>query len=439
MDIHPLKSLKLEKIPTSPGVYFFIGKQGRVLYIGKAANLRARIRSYFTGFIGEKTKRLLSESEKIKIKTTDSEIAALIEEASYIKKVLPKYNVLWRDDKNYFFVGITNEEFSRIFITHQPKGSRFQNARTSSFLGPFVSGRALRNVLKVIRQYFPYCTCKKPHKRICLSWQLGLCPGFCCKIDLKASENEKANYISNIRKIKLILSGRSDFLIRELKNQIKKTWPKGDFEKAAKLQRELQNIEKILAHRGLIESLWQKEKSPEGIFEELAYILKIRHLEKLEMYDASMLAGKTPVGAMVVYIDGIKQGGDFRLFKIKNANPQNDPAMIAEIIQRRLLHPEWQYPDLILVDGGISQLNAARKILQKHKINIPCAALSKDKKHKGNLLLFGKPVRQIPVSQLPQGVALFLRELQDEAHRFVISYHRKRRLKTTFINQVANR
>ncbi|MBI2633917.1 MAG: GIY-YIG nuclease family protein [Parcubacteria group bacterium] len=438
-----LKNFNLDKIPRTPGLYFFIGKKDRLLYIGKAGNLRARLRSYFGTYASERTLRLIRESEKLRIQTTSSEIEALLEEAKLIKKTLPKYNILWRDDKNYFFVGITRETFPRISITHQPQKTQSYKLKAISYkyIGPFVSGRALKNTLRLLRQYFPYCTCKKPHARKCLSAHLGLCSGYCCEIGARPSEEEIRNYQRNIKNIELILSGKRKKLERELRSQIKTAIGQTDFEKAGLLKHHLQGLEKIFAHKGLLEQfpLPQKGLHPEVIFEALSSILGLEALQRIEMYDASMISGSNAVGGMVVARNGVIDKSSWRLFKIKTARPTDDPGMLAEVLRRRLSHPEWQFPDFIFVDGGKGQLNALRQVLEKTKISIPVGAISKPHSRASSLrgrgenydtLLFGIPTKRISFTKLPEQVRLFLQRLRNETHRFTISFHRRRRGKT---------
>lgn len=427
-----LKNLKVERIPSLPGVYFFLGPRRKILYIGKAANLRARLRGYFGAAPGEKTKLLLEEAEKIKFISTDSEIEALLEEAHAIKKLRPKYNVLWRDDKNYFFVGITKETFPRIFLTHQIQRARGKpSAREMTFIGPFVSGRALRHTLRMLRELFLYCTCRKPHARVCLSAQLTLCPGYCCEIGRTHTPRDVKAYQENIRSIVWILTGRGAALQNRLRKEIQESARRAAFERAHFLKHQLENLEKIFAHKGLIESVSlvrDTESTPTP--EALGGLLGTGPVERIEGYDISMISGDAAVGAMVSFAHGIAEKGDWRLFRIKTASPTNDPGMMAEVISRRFSHPEWQFPDLIIVDGGKTQRAAARAALHKKHLAIPLAAIAKGRGRTHDTLLFGEPVRAILFTKLPEPVALYFKKIRDAAHQFVLSFHRRRRRKT---------
>ncbi|PIS17178.1 MAG: excinuclease ABC subunit C, partial [Candidatus Nealsonbacteria bacterium CG09_land_8_20_14_0_10_42_14] len=160
-----LKKDKISRLPKTVGVYTF-KKGAKLLYIGKAINLRDRVRQH---------RELLNQVKQLAYIKTDSEIEALILEASLIKKYQPKYNVVWRDDKNYFYVGVTKEKFPRVFITHQPKRAPAPLTRPG-LVGPFVDGKALKETLKVLRKVFPYRTCRNLPKKPCLWYQLNRCP-----------------------------------------------------------------------------------------------------------------------------------------------------------------------------------------------------------------------------------------------------------------------
>ena len=196
-----------ESAPHAPGVYTF--RRGSTpIYIGKAVDLSRRLASYFRRVASDKVRRLRAEATALDWVETRSEIEALIREAGEIKRHMPRFNVLMRDDKDYFYVGFTREEYPRIFITHQPQRGRVRNQelgikknrnskfiiRDSRYMGPFTSGSALRSTLKILRRVFPYCTCKTPHKRPCLNAQIGRCPGYCCLSGRMQTVQEKKEY-----------------------------------------------------------------------------------------------------------------------------------------------------------------------------------------------------------------------------------------------------
>jgi len=349
-----------------------------------------------------------------------------LKEAEFIKQIRPKYNVLLRDDKNYFFAAITKEKFPRIFVTHQPR-----QIKNAEFIGPFVNGRTLRHVLKLIRKYFPYCTCNKLHSRICLQAQLSNCPGYCCRRDSRPSKEELRRYADNIRRIKAILRGRIGSLKTNLKKRVERASRLQNFELAAEYRRHYEGLEAISRHRGFIETFTLTEPPVSvGIraMEQLAGLMRLKEIpERIEIYDISMISGANAVGAMTAFVAGQPARYEWRLFRIRKAKPTDDPGMMAEVISRRLSHPEWRLPDVIIVDGGISQLNAARYASRKFAKRIALAAIAKGAVRKNDRLIFGKPAKVISFKRLPPELAQFLAGARDETHRFAVSYHRRRR------------
>ena len=312
-----LSKSKISQLPRTPGVYAFkkdSKKDSRLFYIGKAANIRKRVKNH---------PELLGLARQLGYIKTESEIEALILEANLIKKYQPKYNVVWRDDKNYFYICITKEVFPRVFITHQPK----QYEKYSQTMGPFVDGKALKQTLKNLRKVFPYRSCKTLPKKPCLWFHLGQCPAPC---------------------------------------------------------------------------LFQSQR--------------------IEAYDVSNIQGQQATGAMITFIKGKPDKNLYRRFKIKIAGKPNDVAMLKEVLQRRFKHPEWGWPDLILIDGGKAQLNAAKEII-KHKI--PVMALAK----KRNELFVENQKNPILLKNLPREIFNLILQVRDEAHRFARKYHLQLRRK----------
>ncbi len=350
---------KISNLPQNLGVYIF-KKEREFLYIGKARDIRERVKSHFfqPGF---KEKMFLDKVEKIGYLKTGSETEALILEVNLIKKYQPKYNVVWRDDKNYFFVAITQENFPRVFITHQIKIKNQKSKIKNIFIGPFVDGKALKQILKILRKVFPFRTCKTLPKRSCLWYHLERCPGPC----------------------------RSK--IKNQKSKIKNI-----------CQKNAKNLIKIL--QALLPG------------------------SRIEAYDVSNIQGKEAAGAMVTFINGKPDKNFYRRFKIKTSGQPNDIAMIKEILRRRLGHPEWGWPDLILIDGGIAQLNTALKIKnQISKIkNIKVLSLAK----KENKLYIEGYKKPILLNDLPREFSNLILQLRDEAHRFARKYHHQLRKKT---------
>lgn len=375
----------IRKAPRTPGVYlFYSGKQ--LLYIGKAANLRARLKNYLKPS-DYKTEALDRESSKLKLVTLRSNIEALITESKLIKKLKPKYNILWKDDKNYFYVAITKERFPRIAITHQPN-------HMTDIIGPFTDGNALKAVLRLLRRHFPYCTCA-PHLRICLNAQINNCPGYCCNANTRATQSHIHAYQKTIRRICAILSGNDKRFLKTLKDPY-----------------ELVILDKIFAHQPYLES------SPSAL----------RNIQRIECFDNSHLSGKEAVGAMTMLIkqeDGTWKPdvNEWRKFKIIGNYTEDDPRMMTEIVSRRLNHPEWRYPDIIVIDGGITQYRAAQKAFRAHRIaNIKLFSFAKPQQ-----LVFGFNAQPTPLAQLPPEWQHLIPKIISQTHNFVIRYHRRTR------------
>ncbi len=386
-------------IPQNPGVYFFKSASGKILYIGKAANLRARLRS----------RMLPKETESVSWEVLGSEAEALIREAELIKKHLPKYNVLMRDDKQYFFVGFSKAKCPKIFITHQRN-------RDANYIGPFTEGGALRNVLKTLRRAFPYCTCRKPHKRLCLNARIGRCLGFCC---VEGATGETEKYQKNIRAVKQVLSGKNRLLARALKKEMHRLSDAKKYEEAGKIRDQIRALEKIFEHREVIKQDLPTEFAK--ALRALESILRIPDIARIEAYDIANIGGKFAYGSMAVFADGKIQKNSYRLFKIKSVRGSNDPAMLREVIFRRLKHKEWPYPQIILVDGGKAQLGAALVVGQPSKV----IAITKNKKHIGDHIFISGKSSPIPLSRLPEPLKNMLLMLDSEAHRFAISHYRR--------------
>ena len=417
---------KISQLPKSPGVYAFKNKE--ILYIGKAANIRERVKNHFQQ-PAYRDNLFINQVSKIGYIKTKSEIEALIFEANLIKKYQPKYNVVWRDDKNYFFVGMTNEDFPRIFLTHQPNPISNLQFTIYNFAGPFVDGKALKQTLKILRKVFPYRSCKTLPKRPCLWYHLGRCPAPCLiktKLEEKILfEKIKKECQKNAKNVFQIFQGEKTQVLKNLKKEMKEASKLQDFERAAKMRNQIEALEKILANAKIFEpqlpqSDWQR------IQEILKGILKSkRGISRIEAYDVSNIQGQLATGSMVIFVNGLPDKNFYRKFKIKVSGKPNDIVMLKEILARRLKHPEWPYPGLMLIDGGKAQLSAALncKLQIANCKLIKVVALAKKK----NELFIEGQKNPILLKTLPREIFNLILQLRDEAHRFAISYHKKLR------------
>lgn len=402
------------KIPHSPGVYFFKNNR-EILYVGKAANLKSRVSSYFLKNLSSlKVKSLLKESTSLSWEVLNSETEALIKESELIKKYQPKYNVLMRDDKQYFFVGFSKEQFPKIYLTHQtPKGPEY--------IGPFTDGAAIKSVLKLLRRAFPYCTCTRPHKNLCLNARIERCLGYCCTQNAVSHTPYAVSYKNNISSIKKILTGKNKSLVKTLRKEMKKFSSSQKYEEAGKIRNQIRALEKIFAHKEIISRDMVSENTK--AISTLESLIKIKEIKRMEAYDIANIQGKYAYGSMAVFIDGAPMKDLYRIFKIKSVSGPNDVAMLKEVITRRFQHKEWEYPDVILVDGGKAQMGAILDPIPS-TLAPKVIALTKNKKHIGDHIYISGKKDPIPLSSLPSPLKNLLLNLDSEAHRFAIRHYR---------------
>jgi excinuclease ABC subunit C len=423
--------LQPSKIPEHPGVYIFERGKKTVLYVGKATNLKKRLSSYWQKSAGDKVRRLLADATRVTWIETESEIDALLKEAELIKGFRPKYNVLMRDDKNYAYIGITKEAFPKIFPTHQLIADK------ARYIGPFTSGSALKETVRLLRRIFPYCTCRKPHKRLCLNAQIGRCPGYCCFETRNPNSRIKnrEEYEENIQNIIAVLSGGKKKILIALRREMRIVVKKQDFERAARLRDQIAGLENVFSHRMPWKNIidrghgnWNKIKHI------LQTVLGIKSpISRVEGYDISNISGAEATGSMVVFKNGMPEKSEYRKFRIKTVHGANDVAMHNEVIKRRLQHSEWPYPDLMLIDGGKPQFNAAKSAFSRvrpynpivgsdptnHAKRVVIAALAKKEEE----LYTEKRKHPIRLNTLPRETALFLQHVRNESHRFAKKYH----------------
>lgn len=417
---------KVKELPQFPGVYMFKSSRGKTLYVGKAVRLRSRVASYFRKpFLQEGgfKSSLAGEIDDIEIRITASEVEALVLEASLIKTLKPPFNVAMKDDKQYFFAGFTKDAFPKIILTHQRhiQGRHVPKVGIKKFIGPFVNGRSLKSALRTLRAVFPYCTCKKVHfrKQACLNYHLGIDLGYCCSKE-PHTRQEKAEYKHNLMRIKDILQGKKTRVINTLRKEMKEAASRQQFERASRLRNQREEIEYVLAHKQVFRTSSQKrivDDQPRSL---------LRGIARIEGYDISNIQGQFAVGSMVVIARDVKgmfalQKSDYRRFKIRTIKGANDPAMIKEVICRRLKHKEWSLPDLMLIDGGIAQLNAAREAVTSFAGKQKPLVWSLAKKEEE----LYTTISTVSLDTLSWHDARVFKLLRDEAHRFAITYYRR--------------
>lgn len=395
--LHRLSSSSWALLPTKPGVYIYKDAQDVIIYVGKAKNLRKRVHQYFQPIVrlGPKTAALVSQIETIEYIEVFSEIEALLLEGKLIRKFKPKYNIASKDDKSPYYIHITKDKYPKPVINHESLGS---------IAGPFLSGHIARSILRQFRRVAPYCTSKNPGIP-CFYTHLGLC------------DPDPIRYKQNIAKLKKLLKGQFISVTRELKLQMIKASKEKDFEMAAIFRDKLKNLEYLLqtpvsADEFIVNPNLAEDKRKEAL-DNLSKLGK--NLHRIEMYDISNLSGTSATGAMTVAIDGAVTPSEYRHFTIKFKG-LDDVSMMREMLTRRL-HTDWPKPDLIILDGGKSQLSIVNW-------DIPTFGLAKQDE-----IIFDVSGNQIKLERNNSGLQL-LQFLRDEAHRFSRRLHHKHRSAT---------
>lgn len=416
-------------LPSNPGVYLFTDNQGQVLYIGKALNLRKRVKNYFVKKNQDlRVINFINKVKKIDFIVTSSEAESLLLEAKLIKQHLPRYNIALKDDKRFLYVGITQEKYPRLKLLRLPEKEVLP---LLNWYGPFPSAYALKEVLRLLRRIFPYCSCKKRGKKPCFYYHLKLCPAPHLRSQDKA-------YQSNIRNIHLFLSGRIDFLLKDLGKQMAQVAKDQKFEQAAVCKRQIQMIESLLKRFKKTADETDSQKALLALRKILVRYSSIDPIviHRLEAYDIANLGSNLMVGSMAVFINGEPDFSKYRQFKITPPGPykqsqiiQGDPAALKQIIARRLNHPEWFYPQIILVDGGKGQVSIAFTALKDKNLEEKIGLLGLVKRKESIVIPLidkGKIKGWKRLNYAASNPALkLLQHARDESHRFAQRYLHK--------------
>ncbi len=367
---------KIKKAPIKPGVYFFKTRSGKPLYIGRSASLKDRLGSYLSSS-DPKIKALLNESSSVSFIETENLLDAVIKEANLIKQYKPKYNVKEKDDRSFIYIEIKNSDWPYPRLTRE---KLLNKENDFFFLGPFKSLKTARNLLSLARKMFPYSTCSKgTQNKPCFHRQIELCPGKC------TGEITEKEYRKNINNLILFL--------------------KGDKNKSS-VSRKLNALKQIDDH------LFINRDEEEG---------EMWEFSRIEGYDVTHFGGKEASGGMILFRNGNFDKSGYRTFKIREAKPGDDIGSLKEVLRRRLNHKEWDYPDLIVVDGGKGQVNAFDNIISESGLKIPVIGISKYKEDK---MVPGKMFS----SPFDAEFLNFLKMIRDEVHRFSNSFRTGSRL-----------
>ena len=395
-----------KKFPETPGVYIMKDAAGHILYVGKAGNLRRRVSSYFERPHDVRIEMLVSKIAHIDFEQKDTALEALIREAELIKTIAPPFNVREKDDKSFLYFEITREKFPRVLLVRG--AGAIAGAAEGKRFGPFTSASSAREALRILRRIFPWSTHDPDEigkmKRPCFNYEIGLCPGTC----VGAITHE--DYLKNIDRLKLFFEGKKERIIRAIEKDMRAASKKQDFERAEALRRQMFALTAYPGHRAHF-----GQRGRDGARRGDGIAAALREGYRIEGYDISNISGTSAVGSMVVFEDGASNKSEYRKFKIRSIFQPNDVGMLKEVLERRFAHADWPMPDLVLIDGGLAQVNTARRILLRAGIKIPTIGIVKGPKRDRNDI----------IGLVPKGVQkATLIKVRDEAHRFAIGYHR---------------
>ncbi|TAK59138.1 hypothetical protein EPO14_00695 [Patescibacteria group bacterium] len=398
------KDLDFSKIPDTPGIYIF-RKGKKILYIGKATSLRSRIRSYFVVAIADIRSPLIAkivvDAEAVTWEETDSVLEAFLLESKRIKEYQPVGNTDAKDNKSWNYLVVTNETFPRFLVVRERElTSKFSPSLIKYLFGPFPSGVMLKSALKIIRRIFPFFDTKFPldnhlspanEKTLHFNQSIGLYP----------RELNEIEYKKTVRNIVLLFEAKKSTLLKTLEREMMKSAKAEDFEEAEKLKRQVF----ALRHIQDISLVKEELRAPES------------SEFRIEAYDTAHIRGSAPRGVMSVIVDGKAVPAEYRTFTIRDAKAGDDYAALTEIITRRANHPEWPFPKLIVIDGGKTHLNIAKKLLVKVGIDADVVSVVKDERHRPREILGGTALAVTHESSILLA--------NSEAHRFSIARHRQ--------------
>ena len=407
---------KIKTLPRSPGVYFHKSADGEVIYVGKAAVLRNRVKQYFQSKkdMDAKTLVLVNEIADIDWIETDSEIDALFLESEMIKRYKPRFNILLRDDKSATYIRINmRDAVPYVSFTRQPIDDG------AEYFGPFYSGVAVKKAMRLLRKVFPYYDKPTLPKRAGLAYQIGLTPG------IEAGKMTEVEYKKTLRQLISYIRGNRKVIVRDIEKSMNSVARRQRFETATHYRNQLNNLRELQRQVvfGREEFLdISKDKGLIGL-RDLLGLPKVPR--RIEGYDISHHGGKNNVASMVVTTNGIADKAQYRKFKLQVPG-NDDTAHMREALTRRLKHlKDWGYPDLIVIDGGAGQLSAVADVLNAEKI--PFVGRNKSGNHGRNagvqlVIPRGDNYETVMLGH-DSHVAKLIARIDDESHRFAISYH----------------
>jgi len=428
--------IKLETLPNTVGIYKFLDKDKKILYVGKALNLKSRVSSYFRDSLVDRPKILpmIPLIDDIVVQEANNEIEALILESALVKELQPPFNSDLRDDKSYAWIYIsTKDEFPTVKVVRSIRKGEYKRGR---MFGPYPSGYTIKRVYRYLRRIYPFCICKNKDCKSSLDFHIGLCPG------PYANAISKEEYRKNINNIIKFLNGRQSNHIKRLEKEMKLYSKNQEFEKAGQLRDRINDLRYVgesiefTYYDDVFSYQSKREKARKASFLSLELELGIKKIRRIECYDISNMQGKNAYGSMVVAVDGELKRSDYRIFKIKGKDTPDDPGMLKEVLSRRFRKVEKEIdsslssrPEVVLIDGAYSQISTVKESIPD---GIFVMGISKGKhiKRKGGQktdefwLLKENEVLQANI-QNPE----ILIDLRNEAHRFAISHYRRKSIK----------
>lgn len=424
--INALRSEVL-KMPQIPGVYIFLDDKGSKLYIGKAKNLKNRVYSYFSNKLYQKTANMVAQARQIAYIPVDSEFEALLLEAKLVRKHKPKYNSELRDDKSPLYIAITDEFYPRIITL---RGTQLEYIKTKRVFGPFTNSRAPKQVLSMLRKVFTFST-HKPGARACVYSQINLCVPCPSVVEGHKDNVEiytklRVDYLSNVRRVSSILSGKSKFVVKELEKRMFALAKKEDFESASDIKQKIDVLRYILQRPSSGADYIQNPNLLDDIrgaeLRDLSVIVSnyydIGELHRIECYDVAHLSSSSPTASMVTFVNGEPDKSFYRHFKISEKSFNDDTARMKNVLERRSKHfADWGIPELIIVDGGKAQVSAAISA----GIKVPVVGLAK----KRETLVFRSGSDFVEYILPERPAKKLVQRMRDEAHRFARRLHHK--------------
>lgn len=428
-----LKNIKIKnnKLPESPGVYFYFDADGVLLYIGKATSLKKRVGSYFTKAHDNRIAEMVGQIARIDYIETPTVIEALVLEANQIKAKKPYYNILERDDKSFLYLVITNEGYPRPLLMRgqelerlgiDPFRAKLTDKTKKKFLavfGPYTSGHSLKKALDLIRKIIPWSDCQPPEvtgrRRACFNVHLKKCPGVC------TGAISKKEYRRIIKHLILFFKGKKPQLIQQMEKEMRQASKVQEYEKAADLRNKISALKHI---RDV--ALISKEDFALPVTRAKEEIIDLDG--RIEAYDISNISGTSAVGSMVVFENGQPAKDKYRKFKIKTVQGANDVAMLEEVMRRRLNRAKtyknaWPLPEIMVIDGGIGQVNRIQTVLDEMKFKVPIVGIAKGYDRKQDRLVFDRD--NLELARVANRGKEIFQKARDEAHRFAIKYHRQ--------------